>query len=356
MTVTKLALLGVGDVAQRDYLPEFHRLHGRAELVAACGRTSERVAEVASRYRIPSVYTDYGHMLAETDADAVINLTPIQLHHETTLACLEAGKHVYTEKPVASTVSDAAELAQLASERDLVLVCAPSVVLFPQVRRAQALLDEGHLGAVHTARAQALMGVPPWPGFTSDPTPYFAEGAGPALDMGVYPLHILTALLGPVRRVAAMVGQAMTGFTVDDGPLAGRRVPVEVPDNWHLLLDFGGQTFATLTANSCVQDSRAPWVEVYGLEGTVALHPFDVSAPVELMRTGEDWQELDVRTPGARQIGPDHHLGIEHLVDCIQDGRSPTLSVDHAIHVLEVIEQAAESARLGRAFDLSSRF
>src|SRR5262249_52340652 len=94
MTKTKLALLGCGDVAQRDYLPEFHRLANRAEIVAICGRTPARLHAVATQYQILNTYTDYRQLLAETDADAVVNLTPIQLHVETTMAALAAGKHI----------------------------------------------------------------------------------------------------------------------------------------------------------------------------------------------------------------------------------------------------------------------
>src|SRR5918998_4212375 len=113
----KLALLGCGDVAQRDYLPEMHRLARRAELVAVCGRTPERVRQVAEEYDIPARYDDYRTMLAETDAEAVINLTPIQSHTETTVAALAAGKHVYSEKPVACTLDDARRIRNEAGRR-----------------------------------------------------------------------------------------------------------------------------------------------------------------------------------------------------------------------------------------------
>src|SRR5688500_12588050 len=115
----KLALLGCGDVAQRDYLPAMHRLAGRAELVAVCGRTRERVQQVAAQYDIPAEYDDYRSMLAESDAEAVINLTPIQLHAETTLAGLKAGKHVYSEKPIATTLDDAVRMRDEADGRGL---------------------------------------------------------------------------------------------------------------------------------------------------------------------------------------------------------------------------------------------
>lgn len=343
----RLALLGCGDVAQRDYLPEFHRLGERAEIVAVCGRGSERARQVAAQYAIPRWYTDYERMLAESDADAVVNLTPIQLHTETTLAALQAGKHVYSEKPVASTVSDARRIRDEAESRGVVLVCAPCVRLFPQVRFAQEQLAADWMGAIYSARAYAHMGVPPWRGYTSDPTPFFAQGGGPAFDMGVYPLHVLTGLLGPVRRVTAFVGKALDSFVVEDGPVAGKRVAVEADDNWQMLLDFGNGLLASLAANNCVLGSRAPQVEIHGLRGTLALDPIDVSAPVEVLRAGEGWRSIPPPRTG-RAAGPDHHLGIEHLVDCIQTGRQPLLSIHHALHVIDILEKAAHSSVEGR--------
>ena len=351
----RLALLGCGDVAQRDYLPEFHRLKERAEIVAVCGRNPERARRVAEEYGIPVWYTDYARMLAESDAQAVINLTPIQLHTKTTLAALQAGKHVYTEKPIASSVADALRIRDEAESRGLILVCAPCVRLFPQVRYAQEQLAAGNLGAVFSARAYAHMGVPPWRGYASDPTPFFAHGGGPAFDMGVYPLHVLTGLLGPVQRVTALVGKALDSFVVADGPFEGKRVAVEADDNWQMLLDFGNGRLASLAANNCVLGSRAPQVEIHGLRGTLALDPIDVSAPIEVLRQGSGWQSISP-PPTGRASGPDHHLGIEHLVECIETGRPPILSAAHALHVIDILEKAARSSQEGRTLAIEHFF
>jgi predicted dehydrogenase len=351
----KLALLGVGDVAQRDYLPEFQRLGNRAEIVAACGRTSSRVQTVAEQYDIPAWYTDYERMLVETEAQAIINLTPIQLHYETTIAALQAGKHVYTEKPAASTVSEATSIRDEARQRGLMLICAPCVMLFPQVKYAQSLLSDRAIGPIYAARGYGHMGVPPWSGYSSDPTPFFARGGGPALDMGVYPLHVLTGLLGPVKQVTAMVSKVLDSFTIKDGPFKDKVVPVEADDNWHIILDFGNARLASLTANNCVAGTLAPPLEIYGLNGTIALNPIDVSAPVNLLQSGTGWQEQHLPQSG-RASGPDHHLGIEHLVDCIQHKIQPVLSIEHALHVIEIIEKAAQSASQHRALPLQTTF
>jgi predicted dehydrogenase len=350
----KLALLGCGDVAQRDYLPEMHRLAGRAELVAVCGRTPERVRQVAEQYGVPARYDDYRTMLAASDAEAVINLTPIQLHAETTLAALAAGKHVYSEKPVATTLDDARRIRDEADRRGLTLVCAPSVLLFPQVRFARDAVASGQIGRVHAALGRGYGGVPPWSGYPSDPSPFFARGGGPLADMGVYPLHAITGILGPAQRVSAFAAQARDSFTVEDGPFAGRRVPIEVADNWHLMLDFDDGRLASVTANNVAQDSRAPQMELFGLEGTVSVNLLDVSAPVETLVLGEGWTSHTM--PYQRAAGPDHLLGVEHLVECLSSGARPIPSIDHAIHVVEIMEAAARSAATGHAIALETTF
>jgi predicted dehydrogenase len=351
----RLALLGCGDVAQRDYLPELWRLRDKVELVAVCGRSEHRARAVAEQYEVGAWYTDYERMFAEADASVVVNLTPIQLHHRTTAAALTQGMHVYSEKPLATSVSEARALVDLARKSDVVLVSAPSILLFPQVVVARQLLADGAIGPVHSVRASAHGGVPPWAGFGSDPSPYFARGAGPAMDMGVYPLHVLTGLLGPVRRVAAMTAQAQKGFVVPDGPAAGTNVPIEVDDNWHLVLDLGDARLASVTADNVVHGSRAPQFELLGLRGTIELDLLDVSAPVHVRRDGGDWEAITPPAKG-RAGGPDHLLGVEHLVDCIRTGREPLASAEHALHVVEVIEAAAASSSSGQAVDITSTF
>jgi predicted dehydrogenase len=349
-----LALIGCGDVAQRDYLPEMHRLAGRAEIVAVCGRSPERARDVAVRYGIPAWYGDLGQMLAESDTDAAINLTPIQAHTETTLAALRTGKHVYSEKPVATSLPDAMRIRDEASRRGLTLVCAPSILLYPQVRYARDVVWSGSIGPVHAALGRGYGGVPPWSGYPSDPSPFFAQGGGPLADMGVYPLHAITGILGPAQRVSAFAAQAQREFVVGDGPFAGKRVPIEVADNWHLMLDFGDGRLASVTANNVAHASRAPQMELFGLQGTVAVDLLDVSAPVETYLPGEGWSAQVI--PHARDAGPDHLLGVEHLVECLTTGAPPLPSIDHAVHVVEIMEAAGESAATGRAVDLTTRF
>jgi predicted dehydrogenase len=340
----RLAVVGVGDVAQRDYLPEARRLAGIAELAVVCGRHEDRARGVAERYAVPRWTTDYHEAIA-SDVDAVVNLTPVDVHYEINRAALERGRHVYTEKPVAANAAAGRELRDLAARLGLVLVCAPSVLLFPQVRHVHELLASGRLGVIRSARAQANGGVPPWEGYSSDPSPFFSGQVGPLVDMGVYPLHALTGLLGPVSKVAALALRTKDSFVIDDGPLRGKVVPVESEDHWQLVAELPG-CVASVEATFATAESAAPECELRGDAGAVAFSLLDVSAPVRVLEPGSGaW--ADVAVPHERAAGPDHLLGVLHLVDCVASGRRPVASADHAIHVLDVLEAARRAAASG---------
>jgi predicted dehydrogenase len=171
--------------------------------------------------------------------------------------------------------------------------------------------------------------------------------------MGVYPLHAITGLLGPALRVAAMSDRTRDGFTVADGPYAGQRVVVESDDNWQLLIGLAGGVLATVQSSFCIRQPAGPDLELDGELGTIALSLIDGSHPVRLL-TGDGW--IDEPVDHVRPSGPDHLLGVEHLVDCIEGGQKPVLSLDHALHVVDLRAAAARSARTGTFVDLESGF
>jgi predicted dehydrogenase len=349
----RLAMVGVGDVAQRDYLPELWRLRNRVELTVVCSRGVDRARNVADRYAIPRWTTSYEEAVTADEVDAVLNLTSFSSHVEVTLAALAARKHVYSEKPLALTSADARRIAQQAKQSACVFVAAPCVLLFPQVRRAKEIVASGELGRVFTARGHGQGGVPPWGGYLSDPSPYFARDGGPLVDMAVYPLHALTGLLGPVREVFALSARSRERFDVVEGPHSGRSVPVEAQDTWHLGLRLEDGTLASVEANNSASDAIAPELELRGEQGALGLSLLDVSEPVRVRIEGGERSEA---VPHDRSAGPDHVLGVEHLADCVEQGLDPIVDVAHALHVIEVLEAAALSAREGRSVTVESEF
>jgi predicted dehydrogenase len=349
----RLGVIGVGDVAERDYLPEAHRIADVAEIVAVAGQSEERARRAAQAYGVPVWVTGFEALLEVDEVDAIVNLTPLPVHAEINAAALRAGKHVYSEKPLAETPAEARALRDAAAAAGLVLIAAPSVLLFPQVRRARAIVEDGELGPIHSASAFVSGGVPPWPGYASDPSPYFAAGWGPLLDTGVYPLHALTGLLGPVIRVVAASARTRDEFTVADGPAAGRRVPVESDDNWHLIVQFRGGALASIGANFSAAAGGRPECQLFGERATLGFSLLDVGAPVQ-RDAGGGWN--DEMVIHDREGGPDHILGVRHLAECVLGRTRPVLTADHAVHVIDVLDAAQLSARDGCAVDVTSVF
>jgi predicted dehydrogenase len=135
--------------------------------------------------------------------------------------------------------------------------------------------------------------------------------------------------------------------------LAGKTIPVEAPDNWHLVLRLDVGTLASVEANNCAAGALAPELELRGERGTLGISLLDVSEPVRLVVDGVERAGV---VPHERSSGPDHILGVEHLVGCIEEAREPRLSVAHAQHVLEVLEAAAVSAAERRSIEVRSDF
>jgi predicted dehydrogenase len=337
--VLRLGIVGVGDVAQRDYLPEIGRLEPEAVVVAVAGAREERVREVARELGVEP-HVGYASLVGSADVEAIVDLTPPALHEEVNAAAIEAGKPVHSEKPLALSAAAAESLAAAAAGRGVVLTAAPSILVFPQVRLVGELLTSGRIGTPVAASGAVFGGVPPWEGFISDPTPYFAEEIGPLVDLGVYPLHALTGLLGPARRVGAAGRRTRESFEVLDGPARGARIPIASDDLSLLTVELESGVLASVHSSFASAPSGGPELEVLGEGGTVSCSLLAPSAPVRL-NDGNGWTDLDV--PAERAEGPDHILGVQHFVRCVRGEERPILTADHAVHVLHVIEAAHRS-------------
>jgi predicted dehydrogenase len=358
MNQVKVGVLGCGVVAERVYLPGISQILNAA-LVAVCDQVEERARKAAATYSIPQVYSDLDDMLAESDIDLMVNLTPIQAHYATNLSALRAGVHVYSEKTFTTTVDQATHLIQEAEARDLRLGAAAATMLSPVSVKIAELLRAGAIGTVSFCVAHQSHGGPAaMEGWSTDPTWFYKQGAGPLLDMGVYALHTVTGLLGPVRSVYSQSGISVPKRTVRSGPAQGKVIDVEVDDNTLLLLDFGEATFAFVHATYCVQARRGPRLEIYGSEGTILVNDRTAQHPLSVYRDDAEldlrgWMDLEL--PLARPWTLTS--GVEHLVECILDRNKRVItSGEHARHVIEIMNKGSESARTRSAMELETQF
>lgn len=370
--VLGIGVLGCGDIAQSVYLPGLRALEeeGVIRLAAVCDQEPGRLGTSAARYPGAKPYHDYQVMLADANVEVVVNLTPIQAHAECSRDAIAAGKHVYSEKPIATSIHEADELIVAARDQGVKLACAPVIILNPEVLQALYWVRSGTLGKVALARARASHGGPArLYDFTTDPTWFYKPGGGPLFDLAVYPIQVLCAMLGPVQRVTAFAGISCPHVVVRSGVAAGKAITGEIPDTIPIILDFGNATFATVDAAYTVLSAKGPRMELYGDQGTLNLYSRPDEPPYELY--------IDNPTTGVRgwlQYEPSYRgslmpylggmekkpwsfvEGIRHLVTCIETDAEPLISGELARHILEIMEAALESARSGRVVELTTRF
>jgi predicted dehydrogenase len=365
-----VGIVGAGMIAtvEAGFLPGLGRMRDRVEVAAITSRTRSRAEAVARDWQIPAVFDTLDEMLAHAEIDAVLNLTPIDAHYETNMKALAAGKHLVTEKPLASTLAEADDICALAEDRGLVVLCAPADMLAAEWADARKLVRNGAVGKVAFARLQSSHSGPAAMAWPADPTWFYQKGAGPLLDMGVYGIDRITALLGPARRVAAMSGLTAPVRRARGGPFDGLTIDVTEDDNTLLLLDFGEAMFAVIDATFNVQASRTPELELFGTDGTLIVNrpggARDGSGPIELFRVGappgmSGWKStapVDALAREDRAARYSRAVLVDHLADCITDGVAPVTGADRARHVLEIMLAAQTAAREARTVSLTTSF
>jgi predicted dehydrogenase len=361
-----IGFIGCGDVAVRTYAPGFVPLAGRATTVAVYdpdpSRSERLAADLEGRgLPRPRVHTSLDDLLADPDVSAVLNLTPAPLHHEVNVAALRAGKHVFSEKPLAGTLADARAAIALARERGLTLLCAPAVMATNRFRWLHQQLEAGMLGRPTLAVGQmANMGPAAWRDYKGDPAVFYSPAVGPALDTGVYILHAITGLLGPARRVEAFGGVSIPRRNVLIPGREGQVIDVAAPDHLLIHLDFGDNRFAQVLSSFATPRSKAPALEIHGEGGTVSISQeswYDTDAPVDLWLRDETPAAVERWTQAAPPApsGVDHLIqaGPAHLVAVLEGAEAPILTAEHAAHVLEIILAAGRSIAEGRAVEVS---
>jgi predicted dehydrogenase len=372
----RVAIVGCGDVAYRHYLPPLTALAARAEIVGCCATTmasAERAAEFV-RGTSPNAlaFDRLDEMLERVHPDAVFNLTPGPVHAEVTAACLEAGAHVFSEKPLASTLADADRLIDLAGRTRRLLLCATASAATRQIRWLREVVSSGRLGRPTLAVAQiGNMGPAEWREYTGDAAVFYGPGVGPVFDVGIYRLHEMTALLGPVRRVQAMGTIAIPERTIVAGTRAGETIEVTTPDHVLINLEFASGALGQLLATFALPATQAPWLEVHLTGGTVSLvgDPFWAEGPASIfIRPGaaagatagraplvEGWNH-GLTPPPPPDRFPLIGRGVEHFLACIAGDEQPILTAEHARHVLEIVLLAYGSIADGCARELRTTF
>lgn len=338
-----IGVIGCGNISM-TYLRNAALFAG-VELRACADISTELAVLRAGEYGIRAVGVDA--LLADPEIDLVLNLTIPSAHFDVSVSALSAGKHVFTEKPLATSASDGRRLVTEAAERGLLLGSAPDTFLGAAGRRARRLVEEGAIGRAVTGTAFMMgRGMEHW---HPNPQFYYQPGGGPVFDMGPYYLTMLVNLLGPVARVMAMAtrGQEERLITAE-GPFKNTSFKVGTPTNILSLLEFQSGATVTFGASWDVfRHSNHP-IELHGTEGSLRLpDPDTFGGTISLSERGADW--ADFRSEGELYgavnwpyAAPDRAnyrmLGVADLARALKTGRKPRASGDLALHVLEIME------------------
>jgi predicted dehydrogenase len=365
----RVAVVGCGDVAHRRYLPALAVAADRVEIAACCDRDAEKAAAAADAVRSwsPDVraVTDLAAALESGDVDAVVNLTPAPAHGPVTRAAIEAGAHVFSEKPIAASVAEADELIDLAKASDLVLLCAPATALTRRFRWLSEIVASEHFGPLTLAVAHyADAGPAAWREYTGDPSPFYREGVGPVFDHGVYRLHELTLLLGPVRRVQAMGAIGNPQRVVRAGPIAGRTIEVTTPDHVLINLEFASGALGQLLSSFGTVATRAPWLELHFTRATISFdldsqYDREAGASIYVDDDGPEGVEGWMHNVSPPPPGDEADLvesGALHFVRVLCGEEAPVLTAEHARHVLEIILAAYASIADGQSHAVETTF
>ncbi len=349
-----VGIIGCGNISS-VYLRLAPMFKG-VEMQAVADLNMDAARERADEFGVQALSVD--DLLAADQIDIVVNLTVPDAHFAVTRRILEAGKHVYSEKPLVLTMDEGEALRALAEAKELRVGSAPDTFLGGSHQMARRMIDDGRIGDVVAGTAHVMSrGMEHW---HPDPDFFFKPGAGPMLDIGPYYVTNLIQLLGPVARVGAMTSAAFECRTITSEPRSGERINVETPTNIHALLEFANGATVTLSTSWDVHVHRHGHMELYGTEGSLFL-------PDPNFFGGE----VALGAPGGH-IAPhpawDHPFGVANQDDranyrcagladmaaALGEGRPNRCSLELALHAVDVMTSVLKSGETGQFVTLST--
>lgn len=342
----KVGIIGCGAISS-NYLTNARNLP-ILDVVACADLDLERAQAKAAEFEIPNACTPE-ELIAAPEVELVLNLTVPAAHLPVALAAIAAGKHVYNEKPLASTRADGAQVAEAARQQGVRVGCAPDTFLGAGLQTARMAVDSGLIGRPVAFTAFMLRRGPE--SFHPSPEFFYDPGGGPMFDMGPYYLTALLNLLGPVRRIQGAAAIEIPERTIATGPRQGATIPVSTPDHVCGTLEFDcGAVGALITSFAIAHgeyDRKYP-ITVYGTEGALRVpdpNHFDGEVWVRRIEDAE-WQPV----PHVIPTGYGRSIGLADLAYAIRSGRPHRASGDQGLAVLDLMQGFLDASATGIAY------
>ena len=356
----RAGIIGCGNISETYF--ESQKLFNNFNVVACADINTETAKKSAEKHNVKAYSVD--DILSSSEVDIIINLTIPSAHKEIIIRSLNAGKHCFSEKPLAMNFSEGMEISKLANEKKLYVGCAPDTFLGAAGQKSRSIIENGKIGDVVLGTFNLMShGMEHW---HPNPDFFFKPGAGPVFDVGVYYITQLINLIGPVKLISSISGTATNERTITSEPRNGEKIKVETPTTLMGSLEFHNNTKIQFFCSWDVWKHNHSTIELYGLNGSMIVpDPNFFSGDVLISNKEEDWQiinndHMSLGIPNKNdndgsKIANYRGIGLSEMIDSINNNRQARCSLDLAIHVLEVMEGIIKSSKNKEIFNLTTK-
>jgi len=335
METSKVGIIGVGNIFPQ-YVQNLRR-YPFLEVVACADIQMDLARARAAEYALQPLSVD--ELLKHPQIELIVNLTVPRAHAEVSLQIIRAGKHVYSEKPLATNINDAHAVLQAAEAAGVRVGCAPDTFLGGGLQTCRKLIEDGWIGTPIGATACfASHGMEHW---HPNPAFFYQEGAGPVFDMGPYYLTTLFQLMGAIKQVTAITGTSFPERTITSEPRFGQKIPVNVPTFNAGVVEFTSGAIASILMSFDIWRHGLPFVEIYGSAGTLRTpDPNTFGGPVTVwLQTEAEWRQVPLLY--SADVG--RGVGVADMVYSIRQDKMHRAQGGIAYHILEVLQSFQQS-------------
>ena len=360
-----IGLIGCGNIAETYFRAQDY--FNNIKFVACADKFPEVSKKCADQYNIKSLTVD--EIIHDTNVDVILNLTIPQAHFEISKLALEAGKHVYSEKPMSIKYDEANELVNLAKDNNLYIGNAPDTFLGGGGQVARKFVDDGDIGKVLTGNF--IFAFPGVQEFHPNPESWFQSGGGPVIDMGPYFFTTLVNLLGPVKNVRSRGKKFADQREYLVGPKKGKSFNVDISTSVMLDIEFANEAIVQGFISFDVQNHARNHMELYGTKGSLVVpDPNMFGGPVLLSRElGSEWQEFSVEDKYLGKTNIINHsgrsneapkqsnyrgVGLSEMIYSIENNIQHRCNGNLALHVLDIIESTIIASETKKEVSLRS--
>lgn len=346
------------------------------EVVAVADVIPEKAREMAALFNVPKACS-VDELLADPAVEMVVNLTVPKAHFEINMAALQAGKHVYCEKPLAMSFADAQKSLALSEEKGLMLGCAPDTILGSPLQTCLKVIEEGWIGKPLAATTNFVCsGHELW---HPNPAYFYQPGGCPMMDIGPYYVTAMVMLLGAVEKVSCFAKKSFDQRVVRSAPNAGQIIDADTYSHYSGIMTFKSGVIANINTSYDIWISNLPFLEIYGSAGALIVpDPNFFQGEVKVFR-GESMVDAIKGLPMDdallkihseemfdyfRIIPQPYHmdqgnlrgLGVVDMAKSLVEKRPHRMSAQLACHVTEVLSSFGQSAREERVIRMTSTY